>query len=201
MNKIDIMADGTAAFVSADEEKLFLENIKSESAAIARELIDISGLTAGKVLVVGCSSSEVTGNKIGKASIPSVADAILDGMLPILKEKRIFLAAQCCEHLNRAIIIERELADRMGLDEVAVVPVPKAGGSFAAACYRRFSNPVAVEQIKADAGIDIGGTLIGMHLRAVAVPVRLSVSKLGEANIICARTRPKYIGGERAVYD
>lgn len=201
MNKIDIMADGTAAFVSADEEKLFLENIKSKSAAIARELIDISGLTAGKVLVVGCSSSEVTGNKIGKASIPSVADAILDGMLPILKEKGIFLAAQCCEHLNRAIIIERELADRMGLDEVAVVPVPKAGGSFAAACYRRFSNPVAVEQIKADAGIDIGGTLIGMHLRAVAVPVRLSVSKLGEANIICARTRPKYIGGERAVYD
>ena len=201
MNKIDIMADGTAAFVSADEEKLFLENIKSESAAIARELIDISGLTAGKVLVVGCSSSEVTGNKIGKASIPSVADAILDGMLPILKEKGIFLAAQCCEHLNRAIIIERELADRMGLDEVAVVPVPKAGGSFAAACHRRFSDPVAVEQIKADAGIDIGGTLIGMHLRAVAVPVRLSVSKLGEANIICARTRPKYIGGERAVYD
>jgi uncharacterized protein (TIGR01440 family) len=88
----------------------------------------------------------------------------------------------------------------MGLDEVAVVPVPKAGGSFAAACYRRFSDPVAVEQIKADAGIDIGGTLIGMHLRAVAVPVRLSVSKLGEANIICARTRPKYIGGPRAIY-
>ena len=200
MSKIDIMSDGTAAFVSADEEKIFLETVKAQSAAIAEELLSVSALSAGKILVVGCSSSEVTGNRIGKASIPSVADAILDGMLPELEKKGVFLAAQCCEHLNRAIIIERELADRLGLDEVAVIPVPKAGGSFAAACYKRFSDPVAVEAIKADAGIDIGGTLIGMHLRAVAVPVRLSLSKLGDANIICARTRPKYIGGERAVY-
>lgn len=201
MSKIDIMSDGTAAFVSADEEKLFLEGIKAEAAKIADELLSVSALTAGKILVVGCSSSEVTGNRIGKASIPSVADAILDGMLPVLEEKGVYLAAQCCEHLNRAIIIERELADKLCLDEVAVVPVPKAGGSFASACYKRFKAPVAVEAIKADAGIDIGGTLIGMHLRAVAVPVRLSLSKLGEANIICARTRPKYIGGERAVYE
>ena len=200
MSKIDIMSDGTAAFASADEEKLFLENIKAQAADIARELLSVSSLSAGKILVVGCSSSEVTGNRIGKASIPSVADAILDGMLPELEEKGVFLAAQCCEHLNRAIIIERELADRLGLDEVAVIPVPKAGGSFASACYKRFRSPVAVEAIKADAGIDIGGTRIGMHLRAVAVPVRLSLSKLGEANIICARTRPKYIGGERAFY-
>ena len=199
-NKVNIKSDGTASFVSADVEKIFLEAVKAEAAVIASELISVSHLSRGKVLVVGCSSSEVTGNRIGKASIPSVADAILDGMLPVLRDNGIYLAAQCCEHLNRAIIIERELADRLSLDEVAVIPVPKAGGSFASACYSRFENPVAVEAIKADAGIDIGGTLIGMHLRAVAVPVRLSLSKLGEANIICARTRPKYIGGERAVY-
>ena len=117
MSKIDIMSDGTAAFVSADEEKIFLETVKAQSAAIAEELLSVSALSAGKILVVGCSSSEVTGNRIGKASIPSVADAILDGMLPELEKNGVFLAAQCCEHLNRAIIIERELADRLGLDE------------------------------------------------------------------------------------
>ena len=126
---------------------------------------------------------------------------MLDAIYPLLKEKGIFLAAQCCEHLNRAIIIERECAKRYQLDEVCVVPQPKAGGSFATAVYKRMSEPVAVEAIKAHAGIDIGSTLIGMHLRCVAVPVRLSLSKIGEANIVCARTRPKYIGGERAKYE
>ena len=135
-----------------------------------------------------------------KILIAMCALCILDGILPVLGEKGIFLAAQCCEHLNRAIIIERELLQRLSLDEVAVRPVPKAGGSFASACYNRFDSPVAVEHIRAHAGIDIGGTLIGMHLKEVAVPVRLSLSRLGEANIIAARTRPKYIGGERAQY-
>ncbi|MBQ8850194.1 MAG: TIGR01440 family protein [Clostridia bacterium] len=175
--------------------------IRADAEKLTRELIEASGLCARQILVVGCSSSEVTGNKIGKASVPSVADAILDGMLPVLNEKGIYLAAQCCEHLNRAIIIENELAERLGIDVVCVRPVPKAGGSFAAACYERFSSPVAVEHIRAHAGLDIGGTLIGMHLREVAVPVRLSVKALGEAPIICARTRPKYIGGERARYN
>lgn len=200
-NGIKIKNDGTAEFSSAREEELFLERIRNEARTICEELIETAGLTAGQTLVVGCSSSEVTGNKIGKASVPSVADAILDGMLPVLNEKKIYLAAQCCEHLNRAIIIEAELAEKMGAEPVCVVPVPKAGGSFAAACFKRFTSPVAVEHIKAHAGLDVGGTLIGMHLREVAVPVRLSVSALGNASIICARTRPKYIGGERAVYE
>lgn len=178
-----------------------LNKIKSDAALAINELIEISGIRSGEIMVIGCSSSELTGGTIGKASAPEAAEALLDAVYPILKEKGIFLAAQCCEHLNRAIIIERECAKKYQLDEVCVVPQPKAGGSFAAAVYKRMSDPVAVEAIKAHAGIDIGSTLIGMHLRCVAVPVRLSLSKIGEANIVCARTRPKYIGGERAKYE
>lgn len=178
-----------------------LNKIKSDAALSIRELIEASGISSGEILVIGCSSSELTGGTIGKASAPEAAEALLDAIYPLLKEKGIFLAAQCCEHLNRAIIIERECAKRYQLDEVCVVPQPKAGGSFATAVYKRMSEPVAVEAIKAHAGIDIGSTLIGMHLRCVAVPVRLSLSKIGEANIVCARTRPKYIGGERAKYE
>ena len=178
-----------------------LNKIKSDAALAIRELIEASGISSGEILVIGCSSSELTGGTIGKASAPEAAEALLDAIYPLLKEKGRFLAAQCCEHLNRAIIIERECAKRYQLDEVCVVPQPKAGGSFATAVYKRMSEPVAVEAIKAHAGIDIRSTLIGMHLRCVAVPVRLSLSKIGEANIVCARTRPKYIGGERAKYE
>lgn len=200
-DKIELNKDGTADFTDKKEAELFLLEIRDEAKKIAEEIIEIAALKKGQILVVGCSSSEVTGNKIGKASVPAVADAILDGMLPVLKESGVYLAAQCCEHLNRAIIIEAELAERLGADVVCVRPVPKAGGSFAAACFGRFENAVAVEHIKANAGIDIGGTLIGMHLKEVAVPVRLSTNRLGEAAILAARTRPKYIGGERAVYN
>ena len=200
-DKITLHSDGTAEFSNSEQAKEFLLSVKEDAKMLITELVEVAGLKRGDVLVVGCSSSEVTGNKIGKASIPSVADAILDGILPILSDKGIFLAAQCCEHLNRAIVIERRLLEARGLDEVAVRPMPKAGGSFASACFDRFDSPAVVEHIKANAGIDIGGTLIGMHLREVAVPVRLSKNTLGEANIIAARTRPKYIGGERAVYN
>ncbi len=198
---IEKRADGTAEFINEEAAACFLADIKRTAGAVAEELIEAAGLTRGKILVVGCSSSEVTGNIIGKASVPSVADALLDGMLPVLEKNGIYLAAQCCEHLNRALIIEGELAERIGADVVCVRPVPKAGGSFAAACYERFSSPVAVEHIRADAGLDIGGTLIGMHLREVAVPLRLSVRAIGDAPILCAKTRPKYIGGVRAVYE
>ena len=128
------------------------------------------------------------------------AQAVYAGVAPVLAENGIWLAAQCCEHLNRAIIIEREAAEKYGWEEVCVVPRPHAGGSWATTCWKQFKDPIVVEEIRAHAGIDIGGTLIGMHLRRVAVPVRLSLSKIGEANILCARTRPKLIGGERAKY-
>lgn len=177
-----------------------LERIKNEAALALRELIAESSIKKGEILVVGCSSSEIVGEKIGKGSSLEAAEAVFEAIYEECKKAGVYLAAQCCEHLNRAIIIEAECAEKYGLEEVCVVPFPKAGGSFATTAYKRFSSPVAVESIKAHAGIDIGGTLIGMHLRAVAVPVRLSVKKIGEANILCARTRPKYIGGERAHY-
>ncbi|WMJ22464.1 TIGR01440 family protein [Paludicola sp. MB14-C6] len=178
-----------------------LESIKQQSITIITELIHAANLQKNSILVVGCSSSEVAGHKIGSFSSTEIADTIFESIYPILKEKNIFLAAQCCEHLNRAIIVEKECMDYYRLEQVNVVPQPKAGGSFATAAYHNFENPVAVEFIKADAGIDIGGTLIGMHLKHVAVPIRLSISNIGEANIICARTRAKCIGGIRAIYN
>ena len=180
-------------------ESLYAE-IASQSKTAICELIDESKIKKGQMLVIGCSSSEVLGSKIGKGSSFEAARAIFEAVYPILKEKGIYLAAQCCEHLNRALVIEQEAAEAYGLEIVAAIPQPKAGGSFATITYENMQSPVLVEAIKAHAGLDIGGTLIGMHLRAVAVPVRLSISKIGEANILCARTRPKYIGGERAKY-
>ena len=178
-----------------------IEKIKNDAKIAISELIEKSGIKAGEILVIGCSSSEMTGGSIGKSSAPEAAEALLDAIYPIIKEKKIFLAAQCCEHLNRALIIERECAEKYRLEEVCVVPKPKAGGSFATAVYNNMKDPVAVEAIKAHAGLDIGSTLIGMHLKSVAVPLRLSVDHIGSAFIVCARTRPKYIGGERARYE
>lgn len=199
MERIRIEKDGTAAFCG--DESAFLARIQEEARAAVCELLDAAALKPGDILVVGCSTSEVIGERIGKASVPPAAKALLDGMLPILRERDIYLAAQCCEHLNRALIIEADCAERYGLDPVSVRPMPKAGGSFATAVYDSMQHPVAVEHLRAHAGIDIGGTLIGMHLREVAVPVRLSLTRIGEANILCARTRPKYIGGPRAHYE
>ena len=151
--------------------------------------------------MVGCSSSEILGGTIGRASSLETAQAVLDGIYPLLREQGVFLAAQCCEHLNRALIVEADCARRYGYDPVSVRPQPKAGGSFAASAWEAFERPVAVEHIRAHAGLDIGGTLIGMHLRDVAVPVRLSLDHIGQALLLCARTRPKFIGGSRACYE
>ncbi|NLG92642.1 MAG: TIGR01440 family protein [Clostridiales bacterium] len=177
------------------------EEIAAQAKTAVSELLKAAKLNAGDMLVVGCSSSEIGGHDIGSSSNVEIANTVFGAIYPILKEKGIFLAAQCCEHLNRALIIEKEAALKNGLEIVNVVPQPKAGGSFASAAYANFEHPVAVEQVSAQAGMDIGDTLIGMHLQRVAVPVRLSVRKIGEANLTCARTRPKFIGGERAHYD
>ena len=178
-----------------------INSIKESAVRAVSELIERAELKRGQILVIGCSSSEIVGETIGHGSSYETAEALLEAILPAIREKGIYLAAQCCEHLNRALIIERECAERYGLDEVSVVPQPKAGGSFATASYKAFSEPVAVEHIRAHAGMDIGGTLIGMHLREVAVPVRLAVGAIGEARLLAARTRPKYIGGARAKYE
>lgn len=176
-------------------------DIKNKAEALVSELIEKAKLNKGDILVVGCSSSEIVGQHIGKCSSLESAEAVFEGIYPVLKEKGIYLAAQCCEHLNRAIIIEKECALRYGLEIVNVVPQPNAGGSFATTVYKNLENPVAVEFIKADAGLDIGQTLIGMHLKHVAVPVRLKEKMLGDAVVTAARTRHKYIGGPRAAYE
>ena len=177
----------------------------NEIAAQARkgleELLAVAKLERGDLLVVGCSSSEIQGGAIGKASDMDAAKAVLDGILPLLKERGIWLAAQCCEHLNRALIVEQAAAKAYGLTRVNVVPQKKAGGSFATNAWAAFEAPCAVEAVQAAAGIDIGDTLIGMHLRPVAVPVRTAVDTIGQAHVVYARTRYKFVGGERAVYD
>lgn len=177
-----------------------LEKIKSDSKIIIEELIEKANLKEGNLLVIGCSSSEVIGGNIGKDSSKEATEIIYKTIMPILKKNKINIAAQCCEHLNRALVIEKELAEKFGYEIVNVVPDIHAGGSFATVTYENMKEPVVVEEIKADAGLDIGGTLIGMHLKKVAVPLRLSKNKLNEANILCAFTRPKYIGGARAKY-
>ena len=169
-----------------------LETLKKQAYDAAKEILEIGKCKAGDLFVVGCSTSEVLGDKIGTASSPETAQAVFAG---------IYQAAQCCEHLNRALIIEEEAARKFGYEEVNVVPQPKAGGSFATAAYHAFAHPTAVEHIKASAGMDIGDTLIGMHLRDVAVPVRISQKQIGCAHVVCARTRAKFIGGVRAIYD
>jgi len=178
-----------------------MENIFIQAQNAAKELIEKSGIKKSDVVVIGCSTSEVIGERIGTSGTVDVAQEIFNGLNSVFSENGIYLAAQCCEHLNRAIIIEKEKADTLGLETVCVVPHPHAGGSFATAAYRTMKNPVAVEEIKADAGIDIGTTLIGMHLKRVAVPLRLENNTIGEARLSAARTRPKYIGGERAKYE
>lgn len=175
------------------------EKIREQAAEAARQVLEMSKLSAGQIVVVGCSTSEILGERIGTHSVPEVAEAVFKEINKVFSRKGIFLAAQCCEHLNRAIIIEREAV--RDADIVNVVPQPKAGGSFATAAYKGFKNPVALEEIRADAGLDIGGTLIGMHLKKVAVPLKLTVGKIGDANLTAARVRPKFIGGCRAVYD
>lgn len=178
-----------------------LELFKFQSYQAAIEILEAGKAKPGQLFVVGCSTSEVCGGKIGTASSPKAAQAVFEGIWKAAKEKGLWLAAQCCEHLNRALILEQEAAEQYDYEEVNVVPQPKAGGSFATAAYHAFSHPVAVEHIKAHVGMDIGDTLIGMHLKDVAVPVRIAVKAIGEAHVVCARTRPKFVGGERAKYD
>ena len=167
------------------------EEITAQARQAVLELLEVANLKSGDIFVVGCSSSEMVGQRIGKGSSLEAAQAAFDG---------IYLAAQCCEHLNRSLIVEEAAADKYDLDVVNVQPWEHAGGSFATTAFARFEHPVAVTHVRAKAGIDIGGTLIGMHLKEVAVPVRLSIKQIGEANILCARTRPPYVGGERARY-
>lgn len=180
------------------------KEITAQSRQAAQEILAAAKLKKSSIFVIGCSSSEILGDQIGTATNLDSANAVFDGIIPVLEENGIFAAAQCCEHLNRALVVERETMERYGFEQVNAIPQPNhAGGAFATVCYQRFKDPVLVETIngKADAGIDIGGTMIGMHMHSVVVPLRISLRKIGAAPIICARHRPKYVGGQRAIYD
>lgn len=177
-----------------------MRELQEQATVVARELVEVTRLQKGQLLVIGCSSSEIVGSRIGKGSSKEAAEAVWNGMHPVLAEAGISVCVQCCEHLNRALIIERRDAERFGYEIVNVIPQLHAGGAFAVTAYENMTDPVAVEHVRADAGIDIGGVLIGMHLKQVAVPCRLNETHLGKAMLLCARTRPKYIGGWRAKY-
>ncbi len=175
------------------------KDIYIQASAVMEELYEKANLKMGDIVVVGCSTSEITGAKIGTNSQPETAETVFKAIYEFALKKEINLAVQCCEHLNRAIVVEKNAVPYA--ETVNVVPQPKAGGSMATQAYKNFKNPVVVEEIKADAGIDIGFTLIGMHLKKVAVPLRLENNRIGEATVLAARTRPKFIGGVRAIYD
>jgi uncharacterized protein (TIGR01440 family) len=182
------------------DDKNVVEQIRNDAMNAAKELVEKAHLTAGNIVVIGCSTSSTLGNDIGSHSVPEVGKAIFEGLQSVFKPLGIYIAAQCCEHLNRCVIVEKA-ALLPGTEICNVVPQMHAGGSFAMTVYQNAEKPVAVEEIKADAGLDIGDTLIGMHLKHVAVPVRIEQKTVGEAHVVAARTRPKFIGGSRAVYD
>ncbi len=177
-----------------------MEQIKKAVVAAMEALLEEAEVKKGQIVILGCSTSEVAGEKIGKGSVYDLGEAIVSAALSVLSPRGIYLATGCCEHLNRAVILPREAAEKYGFEIVSVIPQPKAGGSAATAAYRLMEDAVAVEFARCHAGMDIGDTFIGMHLRHVAVPVRLPISKIGEAHVTYAKTRPKFIGGSRAVY-
>jgi uncharacterized protein (TIGR01440 family) len=168
--------------------------------AAAEELLEIAQLKSGQILIIGCSTSEVRGAKIGSLGSEEIAESILNALVEVCARDEVRLAIQCCEHLNRALVVTRSTMDEYRLQEVSVMPVAKAGGSLAACAMRMVEDAVVVEELAAHAGLDIGNTMVGMHLKKVAVPVRLQQQTVGHAPVVAARTRPKLIGGERAVY-
>lgn len=177
-----------------------LDGIGKSVAAALQDLQKAMPLREEHLLVVGTSTSEVIGEKIGTSGTPEVAREIYLALQEFREETGVALAFQCCEHLNRSLVVERSTAKNRGYEIVSVIPIRSAGGAMATYAYQKMSDPVVVEAVRADAGIDIGQTLIGMHLRPVAVPVRSRIRQIGHAPLTLARTRPKLIGGERAVY-
>ena len=183
-----------------------MSTIREDVEEVMKEIMDNTDIREGDIFVVGCSSSEVIGNRMGTSpdgATDGAVEILYDVISSAVREKKAYLAVQCCEHLNRAIVLEREAAEKYGFDQVNVIPQPHAGGAFAVKQYKSLNDPVVVENIsaKATAGLDIGGVMIGMHIKPVVVPIRLVKKNIGEAVVLAGRHRPKYIGGERAVYD
>ncbi|NLL53028.1 MAG: TIGR01440 family protein [Peptococcaceae bacterium] len=184
----------------SEEEKITLAKIKDQWVSILDHFAQAAALQIGQMVVIGCSTSEIAGQKIGKAGSAEIAGVLIEPLLTWANELGICLAFQCCEHLNRVLIVEQETVLKYNLEPVMVMPTLKAGGAMATAAWEKFTTPVAVEGVQAHAGLDIGDTFIGMHLRPVVVPVRIDVNYLGYAHLTLAKTRPKYVGGPRAAY-
>ena len=178
------------------------QEISRELSACIAYLKEQGRLRDGAVVVLGCSTSEVAGGRIGKNSVPELGDVLAKTMIETCRELKLCPVFQCCEHLNRALVMEQSLLDRLRLTQVNVMPVPKAGGSVGAAAYKRFTQPAVAVSIQADAAIDVGDTLVGMHLRPVAVPLRMGEgeTKVGQAHVVMAYSRLPFIGGSRAQY-
>ncbi|NLB10518.1 MAG: TIGR01440 family protein [Clostridiaceae bacterium] len=198
----DIKESVTKSYTDVPDPVLdrdFLKQIAEETESAITELVETANLKPGAIVVIGCSSSEIAGHRIGSYSSTQIGNVIYDTIAEVLDNKGIFMAAQCCEHLNRCVIIEQKAV--LGAEIVNIVPWKKSGGSFASRAYEMMHHPVAVEKIQADAGLDIGDTFIGMHLKSVVVCVRTKICSIGNAHVTAARTRPKFVGGERARYD
>ncbi len=177
-----------------------LQQVKQDMEHMVSEWLTTDYIAKDTLFVIGCSTSEVSGEHIGTAGSEEIAAIIFDALQRLANERRVHLAFQCCEHLNRAIVMEASIQEKLGLDPVSVIPHPKAGGSMASYAYKQLDKAVVVEEVVAHAGIDIGDTMIGMHLKKVAVPLRFMQKEIGNAHVTGARTRPKLIGGERATY-
>lgn len=181
--------------------KMEKESIQQQLKTITNDVLDAANLRTGDTFVLGCTTSEIVGGTIGKNSSQEVGQWVIEALKEVLDPKEIYLAVQGCEHINRAVVVERALADRKDWEIVSVKPALHAGGSCSVAAFEQFNDPVEVEHIVAQAGIDIGDTSIGMHVKYVQVPVRPSIKELGGAHVTALRSRPKYIGGPRAAYE
>lgn len=195
------MADNNHGINQEPVAENILKEIEAQTRQAACEFLEAAKMKEGQILVAGCSSSEIASSRIGSYSSKEIGETVYRALASECEKRGLYLAAQCCEHLNRALIVEEKAAKAYGYEIVNVVPQLKAGGSFATAAWAGMAHPVAVEKIAAHGGIDIGDTLIGMHLKAVAVPVRIPTSSIGAAHVVCARVRPKFVGGVRARYD
>lgn len=181
--------------------ELDLNKVEKDLDSIMKDVLEKANLKDGDLFVLGCSTSEVVGGKIGKDSNLDVGKVIIKTILANLSPKGINLAVQGCEHINRSLVVERSVAEHNGFEIVSVVPALHAGGAASIQAFKQFNDPVEVEHITAQAGLDIGDTFIGMHVKFVQVPVRPTIQTLGSAHVTALRSRPKYVGGPRANYE
>lgn len=182
-------------------DEALLEEIRLTLRQAVDALAEAGHIQPGGLIVLGCSTSEVAGARIGKGSVPELGKVIARAMLEACQAHGLEAAFQCCEHLNRAVVMEQRVLKELRLTQVRAIPQPKAGGSVPAAAWKLLDQPALAMAVQADAAIDIGDTLVGMHIRPVAVPLRLDVNHVGHANLVMAYSRLPYIGGSRAVYE